>query len=484
MDYTVKRMIQRSKQLEHWSTPQWHPDLGDAKAELEHLRSFAMALLTAMPDARVELEVPEPGLMNLAVEAPDGASVEVYSVASNNAPGQRRYGLFLAPGTSEEREIYEDAVENAVHRISDDFGRNLHRNQVAELVSRRNALPKSSHVRAAVTEDVLNHLREKIECAQDLSDLDWCKWPMILGFVEETSDDVIADLDDDIDSVLAATPAQQRGVVPGFLKTGETDHSSRWYSGLFEIWAKATLLRHATAVQFDVDLPNGRNRDAVAVVGARQFSFEFTVITEDDESRAVWERFIDDKKAEPTKTLVRPGFYDPPNAKGPSQKYVAWRLYRKIFDKITNAVLDAAQSQCAAEEPNVLLVCFAGPGVESRLPGVNWAVEELFANHPKRSFTGSPVGAADVSLGTWADHMANDLIARGKLSAEWYSDHYHEIISAPRRLAAVMLFDGTTFSRARMNYNAHDVNAISHAEMAELEQVFSQPRRYWSQRSG
>ena len=32
-----------------------------------------------------------------------------------------------------------------------------------------------------------------------------------------------------------------------------------------------------------------------------------------------------------------------------------------------------------------------------------------------------------------------------------------------------MLFDGTAFAKARMNYNAHEDNTITHGEMAELE---------------
>jgi hypothetical protein len=111
-------MIKKNVQPEVWPVPAWHPDFGDASAELEHLRSFAMVLLAIVPDAHVELEAPEPGLMNLAVELPDGSSAEVYSISSGNPPSERRYGLFLAPGTPNEREIYEDAIENAMNCLT------------------------------------------------------------------------------------------------------------------------------------------------------------------------------------------------------------------------------------------------------------------------------------------------------------------------------------------------------------------------------
>lgn len=116
-------MIRKTRQPETWSAPDWHPDLGDAKAELEHLRAFAMALLDAVPDATVELELPEPGLMNLAAQLPGGPEAEIFSVSANHSAGQRRYGLFLKPGTSDEQEIYEDNVEDAVACLINHNGR-------------------------------------------------------------------------------------------------------------------------------------------------------------------------------------------------------------------------------------------------------------------------------------------------------------------------------------------------------------------------
>ena len=170
----------------------------------------------------------------------------------------------------------------------DDVNRQFHRDQVARLASRRNALPASSHVRAAITDDLLDRLRDKIEKAGTAADLDWCKWPMIFGFTENVSDDAVALLDEDIDLILAATSSDRWSPTTDFLKTCELNHPGRWFGGLFDLWAKATLLRRARDVQFDAVLQNGRNRDAVATTNGRRFSFEFTVITEDDESRAVW----------------------------------------------------------------------------------------------------------------------------------------------------------------------------------------------------
>jgi hypothetical protein len=96
-----------------WRTPQWHPDHGDPAIELDHLRSFALALLSAVPDATAVLEVPEPGLMDVRVDLPCGMVAEVYSVPSLKEEGSRRLALFLRPESVDEIEVYAESAEDA-----------------------------------------------------------------------------------------------------------------------------------------------------------------------------------------------------------------------------------------------------------------------------------------------------------------------------------------------------------------------------------
>jgi hypothetical protein len=96
-----------------WHSPQWHPDHGDPAIELEHLRSFAVALLSAVPEATAILEVPEPGLMDVRVGLARGMVAEVYSVPSMEDEGQRRFAIFLCPDTVDESEVYAESVEDA-----------------------------------------------------------------------------------------------------------------------------------------------------------------------------------------------------------------------------------------------------------------------------------------------------------------------------------------------------------------------------------
>jgi hypothetical protein len=96
-----------------WRPPQWHPDHGDPGIELEHLRSFALNLLSAVPNATVVLEIPEPGLMGVRVELPCETVAEVYSIPSSRDPGSRRLAIFFHPESPREIEVYAESVEDA-----------------------------------------------------------------------------------------------------------------------------------------------------------------------------------------------------------------------------------------------------------------------------------------------------------------------------------------------------------------------------------
>ena len=100
-----------------WSGPTWHPDCGVPNVELEHLRSFAIQLLSRVPEAIVMLETPEPGLMLLRVQLPDGTAAEVYSVETPKQPDRRRLALFLNVDTDDETEVYADSPELAVRQF-------------------------------------------------------------------------------------------------------------------------------------------------------------------------------------------------------------------------------------------------------------------------------------------------------------------------------------------------------------------------------
>lgn len=76
-------------------------------------------MLARIPQVSIEFETPEPGLMYLGVQLADGRLAEVYSTASSDGSQARRYGLFLAPGTDREREIYSESIDCIVRNLLD-----------------------------------------------------------------------------------------------------------------------------------------------------------------------------------------------------------------------------------------------------------------------------------------------------------------------------------------------------------------------------
>jgi hypothetical protein len=355
--------------------------------------------------------------------------------------------------------------------------RDYHRAEIDEVRQKRCLLGAKSYVGAALTDEILEEVSTRVESARE-PDLTYGYWPYIFSFFAVHSEEALGELDADIDLVLIRTDSSRKNSVTKFLSTMDR-RTGVWYGGLFEVWSKATFIRRGTDVQLDVAMPNGRDHDISAVIGGRVFHFECTVLTEDDESRAVWGRFLEHKRLNPDQVLVRPGPFCPPVAKGPSHYYEMLRLYAKVFDKLAKN-LDPARSQFAEGEPNLVLTCFAGPGVGFERPGVRWGFEELFANNPKIARTVVPESFTDISLDAWAKFTANELIAQGKMNVEWYCENSSRVLEAPRRLAGALAFNNSRLAGARVNYNAWEKCTMSHADMAELERLLTGSAKYFA----
>ena len=99
-----------SEQPASWVTPDWHPDFGNAESELEHLRNLANLVLE-LPQLSVALAIPEPGLMFLVISREGMTLAEIYSNLVDTKSEQRKYGVFISPGSSEEEAYSESAPE-------------------------------------------------------------------------------------------------------------------------------------------------------------------------------------------------------------------------------------------------------------------------------------------------------------------------------------------------------------------------------------
>ena len=96
-----------------WQVPIWHEDFGDPRSDFDALCSLAIKLCDSRPGVKTELETPEPGLMELRVELPNGIVAEVHSVVVAGQKHERRFAVFVSPDIQNESEHYFDSVANA-----------------------------------------------------------------------------------------------------------------------------------------------------------------------------------------------------------------------------------------------------------------------------------------------------------------------------------------------------------------------------------
>lgn len=294
----------------------------------------------------------------------------------------------------------------------------------------------------------------------------WSTWPPLFRFAADERGEHLADLNDALLAVRSRTRPEKQAGLEGWLTADDGDAGTRlWRCGIFELAVKTRFLEAAEDVDFDYVLDNGRDIDIRATVAGRPMCFEATVLTESDEDQGVWARFMAVKSADEDAVLIRPGKYDPEEAKGPSPYYDCSRVYSKVYDKLAKK-WDSARSQLSAVEPNVILLSvwtgFGMPYTASQ--GIGWALDELLADQPNMGAIKEMTreGVTDVSLATFLRREAPP-------GAEF------ELIQSPRRIGAVALFNEARYSSSRVNYNAADVNLLSHAEVVAVEGILNRP---------
>jgi hypothetical protein len=346
--------------------------------------------------------------------------------------------------------------------------------KLARARDRLEQLPATSRLRTALPEGYFAKLEQYIEQVKDLR-----YWPPFFGFLLKASGSKLVALESDLDLVLRNHPRESEKDLTDLVRADKGDGRT-WHAGLFDLWVRATLLRQHRAPEFDVLLPNGRNTDVRLQVGQRRIRLENTVLTEDDESKEVFDRFLDAKTAQTIASdapLSRPGPFDPPDAKGPSPFYNTVRLYAKVYDKLA-ARLDPDKSQCADDEPNVLLVSFAGFGVAPDDPGYGWALDGLLG-----TFWGSATDddGYDISLRGWLLRHLDDLVAKNMITLDEYHkriDNLGDTAAVRGRLSGIVLFDDFRLAQARINYNAREPCLLTHGEMAKLERLLDKTPVY------
>lgn len=335
---------------------------------------------------------------------------------------------------------------------------------------------RGSYLRRAFTAELQHSIEDQIKCGSEES-LEFAYWPPLFLFAAEAPLKRLCQYERDIRLVAARTSDTFDAT---FLSVPSSEDRG-WVAGRFEVFAKAEALRHLEGTTLDVLLPNGRDTDILVPLGGCSVRLECTVFTASDEWRGIWKKYCEKRRGNPGATLHRPGSLDPEDAKGPGRYYNAIRLYLKLYDKLAPE-FNIAQSQLAADSPNVLLLSFSFD-VEPIPPddvSVEWVFDELFDGSAARrgeAFSGAP-SSKSVSRANWMESWASHLIAEGVILEERLDAAYDEVWEASRRLSGVLLFEGCTLKRARWNRNASSECALSAAMRTRIEKCFRRVPAY------
>jgi hypothetical protein len=344
-----------------------------------------------------------------------------------------------------------------------------HREMRAGIDAKLAALPSSSYVRGALPKDRLDAAfadacRQLEEAGGNASTL--ISFPPLVLFCDRRSVSQIEAFEEDLQHVIRHSKRKSPEELTQFL-CASTGRGDGWSGALFELSVKARLLRiPGLAVDFDVLLANGRETDALVYWSGKTLCVECSVIGESEEDWKAWARFLASQKIRQDSVYVRPGPFDEGDARSPSPYYDAVRVYGKVYDKLANR-LDPRRSQFLPDTPSVVALSIWAPTtpLDANSPGVRWALDELFADQPRKRTIAEGEPGIDISLGGCIDFAMRDL----GLGVEERAERGRQLIAAPRGLGGVVLFNECRIGTARMNYHARTACRLTHEDMARLE---------------
>jgi hypothetical protein len=232
----------------------------------------------------------------------------------------------------------------------------------------------------------------------------------------------------------------------------------KWCGALFELFIKSVALRHLPSTSLDIVLPNGKDIDVSTELDGVQVFVECTVITDSDEDRTSFDKYMQDRTQDSLAVLA-----------GSSNLYHdTLRMYCKVYDKLAPR-FDDAKSQTSQDHGNILFVSFFTPRGPINIDslGVGWALDELFIDQPAGhiKLTSCPDGIKGVSLQDWLDFQQ--------------LQNSDAMLEVPRRLGAISLFRECSLHKSRINYNADRDSAVTHSQIAQLEELFSARPIWW-----
>ena len=338
------------------------------------------------------------------------------------------------------------------------------------------SLSDDNYIKMALSDDILNEIESKVAKLQE-NELTYEYYPPLFMFIYRHDLTVINGLNDDILLIKQNSSIEFFNNLITFLQASNNKQTSdkgvrKWANSFFEVFIKANLLKKFSKdiIKLDKKLQNGKNVDVSLKLSNKWMNFEVTMLSSSDEDYYAYDQYNEALKNNPNEVLIRPGKYDTPNSKSPSPYNDRFRIFGKIYDKITNEKLDVDKSQMSPNEPNVILL-FIGDALSllPYSPGVGWAFDELFAAQPK---------GKESPFIKWIHYKIKHLDFRN----EWYCENLNKVISAPRKLSGVIIFNGCNgdIIESRINYNVNKENKISQKEMAEIEEIFKDRPNYFT----
>lgn len=326
-------------------------------------------------------------------------------------------------------------------------------------------------------EDSLKRARETAQQSEDPEDYGG-PFPPFFCLMVDDGEERLKALERDFDLVRGHTRAEKQGELDAFWSKNHNE----FHGGLFDMRVKAALLRGISVESVTLDhQPAGGDRecDAVVTLNERQMAVEATVLSTCEYEREDTRRALEDD----TKVWTTPGPYTPEESKWPNPYYTTVRIYAKIYEKLAPK-LQPGTCQFPEDYPGVLAISL--DGVRSYIcrdetdkpfePGVYWAFDELFLDQPwgTEKVQGQSI---DTSLQGWLREHARYLVEAGRLDAGAECATSNELIALPRRISGVLMFNRGRLVDSRLNYHAN--RRLSHAEMAELEALFTDTPAYY-----
>jgi hypothetical protein len=346
----------------------------------------------------------------------------------------------------------------------------LFQRKLSEAAKKVEELQRDSEVRLAWEE-----VREQVKNAiQEGKYLSYDYLPPLFVFIVRHSVDELAALDTAVKLVRDNTPERKRKSITSFLRSkvmNGADAGRQWAGKLFELHIKSLALTNklGIGVELDPTLPNGREQDLRISLGSRDLMIECTVINTTDEYEEAWRRYREDLKVD-SNAVHTPNRHLKSDGNEPKPEYQQVRFYQTVYGKLARD-FNPAQSQCSLDKPNVLFVSSFDDKNPWARDGYSWALDELFLDQPVLACR---IGNSmiDTSLVGWIDFTAEELRNNGKLTFDRYQENYQQLLTAPRLLGGIFLFEQCSPIGLRLNYNANSDNKLTHREAATLEQLF------------